>query len=82
MQTARVVEGPHLLFTGSNGKKTYGITVESIIYTEEESRRSGYCHRWNINDHSFQRCISILDGLGLSEVEYEGILEEFRRLGV
>jgi len=46
---ATIIAGPHLLFTGANGVKTYGITVRSDI---DEKKAGGYKQEWSINDHS------------------------------
>jgi hypothetical protein len=45
MQIAKVIEQPHLLFIGANGKKCFGITVENTdsvkVYHENVLARNG-----------------------------------------
>jgi hypothetical protein len=45
-QIAKITTGPHMLYTGSDGKRTYGITVEAI------KSSPGYKNVWNINAHA------------------------------
>ena len=37
-QIAKIIEGPHFLYTGSNGHKTFGITVQNIDSSSIEQR--------------------------------------------
>ena len=75
-QIAKVVEGPHLLYVGGNGHKTFGITVETIGVVEP-----GYSKRWPINDYSIKDP-RYKDALGLTDEEYRQILAEMERLVV
>lgn len=49
-QTHTMIEGPHLLFIGANGHRTYGITVKSLE-PKSEVEDKGYQREWNINDY-------------------------------
>lgn len=81
LQTIKIIASPHLLFTGANGHRTYGITVQATEITEEECRRTGYCFDWNINDHTFKSAKEeIMKQANISEAEYNDILAEFKRL--
>ena len=42
---AKIIEGPHLLFVGGNGHKTYGITIETCKGKESLVRR-GKKDKW------------------------------------
>jgi len=46
MQIAKIIGLPHLLYTGSNGHKTFGITVENLF------PEKGYASKWDINDNT------------------------------
>jgi hypothetical protein len=49
-QTHKLVRGPHLLFTGANGHKCYGITVRHL--DEAMAKKSAYQVEFNYNDHT------------------------------
>jgi len=78
MANGRLIQGPHLLWVGSNGRKTYGITVES---TQERSEveQKGYQRRWNENDHSILTK-DFGTFLGMTAEEVEAMRAEIRRL--
>lgn len=66
-------KGPHVLFTGGNGRKTTGITLRNLNHI----RHSGYAEFWSVNDISFaQNKEDWMEKLGLSESEYLKILQE------
>jgi hypothetical protein len=73
-QIAKVIEPVHLLFTGANGTKTYGITVENINW------KLGYSKTWMINDNTLLEASKneVMSKLGLSEPEYESIINDFK----
>ena len=48
-QIARIINGPHLLFTGRNGSKTYGVTVQSTLSPDERWYRIGHRVAWYDN---------------------------------
>lgn len=73
-QIAKVVEGPHLLYVGANGHKTFGITVETVGVVQP-----GYSKTWTINDCSI-KAPAYKAKLGLSDEEYRVILAEIDRL--
>jgi hypothetical protein len=71
---AKIIAPPHLLFTGANGHKTYGVTVEAI----KHDPTSGYSPTWNINDITFLKCPEDTKSkLGLSDEEYSRLAAEF-----
>lgn len=78
-QIANVIEGPHLLFTGANGHKTYGIVVKNI---DSESVLRGSSNIWYINDSTILKADKeLLKGkLGLTEEEYVKLIEEIQEL--
>ena len=48
-----MVKGPHLLFTGgSNGKKTYGITIGVLDESREDQAKRGFRLEFDLNDHT------------------------------
>jgi hypothetical protein len=73
-QIAKVIEPVHLLFTGANGTKTYGITVENINW------KQGYSKTWMINDNTLLEASKneVMSKLGLSESEYESIINDLK----
>jgi hypothetical protein len=46
--THRLVRGPHLLFTGANKHKTYGITIRHL--DEAKLKGTAYSVEYNLND--------------------------------
>lgn len=73
---AKLIELPHLLYTGANGRKTFGITVESINPSPVRAKV------WNINDRTFMQADDkfIMSKIGLSEKEYQSIMDNFKSL--
>lgn len=74
----RIIKGPHLLFSGLNGSKTYGITVRCDGPTSDVEAR-GYKREWDINDNT------ILNGnvralLDLTDEEHDTLVREIRDL--
>ena len=65
-QIARIIDGPHLLFTGGDGHKTYGVTVRSMR-SAEDCKARGLKQTWDVNDHVIGK--ADLSALGLSEDE-------------
>lgn len=49
--TIKIVRGPHLLYTGTNGLKTFGIIVENLTW----SPGCAYQREYAINDHSIAK---------------------------
>lgn len=47
---ARIVSPLHLIYTGTNGSKTYGVTVRSEG-TQEEIEKKGLSREWIVNDY-------------------------------
>ncbi len=76
-QVARIITGPHLLFTGQSGHKVYGITVQSML-TAEETKARGLRHTWDINDHTISRVD--LSSLELSKAEANTLRNEIDEL--
>ena len=77
MIITNIIAGPHLLFTGANGSKTYGVTVQSTLSVEDCEAR-GLRHTWDINDHVIGN--ADLSALGLSESEAIILKNEMNRL--
>lgn len=77
MQIAKIIEAPHLLYTGDNGHKTYGITVEGT-----EEKKTGYSHKWNINDSTLLNSDHrmVMMKLGLTDAEYVALIENIKQL--
>jgi hypothetical protein len=73
-QIAKVIEPVHLLFTGANGTKTYGITVENINW------KQGYSKTWMINDNTLLEASKneVMGKLGLTESEYKSIMDDIK----
>jgi len=82
MQTLKLIQHPHLLYTGANGRKTFGISVERLDMTKEDERKSGYQFDFNINDYSFFKYQKdeLMEKLGITEVEYNQLVSEFQQL--
>ena len=74
MNPLELVTGPHVLWVGSNGRKTYGITVRATG-TKEEVELKGFQRQFNINDYMIARmgAQSLADQLGLTLEEAEAI---------
>jgi len=51
MKTVEIVKGPHLLYQGANGYKTYGITVRTLEPIDDVERK-GYQRTWDLNVQS------------------------------
>lgn len=81
MARAKMIEEPHEVFVGANGKKTFGIKVEALC-SPAESKAQGYQHSWQINDFVFfnTKPDEIMDFLGINQAEYSRIVELFRAL--
>jgi len=60
---AKVIELPHLLFTGANGHKTFGIKVETI------NPKPGQSKVWAINDVTLKEANKneVMGNLGLKK---------------
>ena len=74
-----IVKGIHVLFTGANGTKTIGITLQSDMSKEECSRR-GYQHQWDVNqtDLVINRK-SYQPFLSLSDAAYDDLVSDMER---
>jgi hypothetical protein len=68
---AKIIKGPHLLFTGGNGRKTFGITVEALTHDP----KSGRSRVWNVNDHTLHNP-NCKDAFGLTDLEYAKLVDE------
>ena len=70
-----IIQDVHLLYTGINGKKTYGITVKSLETVEE-----GYQIDFVINDYVMLHASkqTVMDTLGLNEEDYETLINKFK----
>ncbi len=73
-QIAKVIEPVHLLFTGANGTKTYGITVENVNW------KQSYSKTWMINDNTLLEASKneVMGKLGLSESEYDSLINDLK----
>jgi guanylate kinase len=81
-QTLKIIEGLHPIYTGSNGHKTYAITVESTTRTPQESYDMGYQHHFQINDISILNIDknTFIENLGLNEEFYNSLIKEIKEL--
>ena len=75
-----LVEGPHLLFTGSNGRKTFGITVRNYGTVEEVEKR-GYSRTFLVNDFSIKLKntdgrYAYQDSMNMSDEEFQKLLND------
>ncbi len=72
-QQAKIIEKPHLLFTGANGSRIAGIKVEAI-----GNQVRGYQHQWAINSYSLSHGGSayMAGYLGITETELAKIIKE------
>lgn len=74
MNELKLVKGPHILFRGTNGVKTTGITVESTK-PREEVEDVGRARRWSINLYTLQshpeRYAEMLGYPSLNQMIYE-----------
>jgi len=77
IQTHSIIEGPHVLFVGANGRRTCGITVRSLEPREYCELR-GILREWNLNDYLIGNYD--LSFLGLSAQEVNDLRSEIRRL--
>jgi hypothetical protein len=74
---ATIVKGLHVLYTGTNGRKTYGITVRATG-TEADVEKKGFKREWHLNDKylldvPYERLQGLL---GLSLLEHAALVAE------
>jgi hypothetical protein len=74
---ARIIKGPHLLYVGGNGVKTFGITVEAL----EHDPKSGYSKTWDENDHTIHKP-NCQYAFGLTDDEYKKLVAEIDKLTI
>lgn len=79
MPYATIVVGPHLLYTGSNGKQTAGIKVRATC-SEQESKRRGKQHEWCINYFSLKQNKHPEEDFGCPPNEFAVMLEECKKI--
>lgn len=70
---ANIIDGPTLLFKGSNGIPTFGVTVEAI------HKEKGYRDTWALNDYTLKQPMSQY-ALGLSNIQYKELLLKIDKL--
>jgi len=77
-----IVKGWHLLFTGANGHRTYGITVSDIINDHAHLIKSGLLPVFTVNDNTFRNAGSdyVCQRLGLVKAEYGKLEQELLQL--
>lgn len=71
MKTVEIVKGPHLLYQGANGYKTYGITVKTLE-PFDDVERNGYQRTWDLNVQSMMIGNPYIH-MGMSYEEYSKI---------
>lgn len=49
----KIIQGPHRLYTGGNGHKTYGITIQNDR-SREECAKTGHSFQWDVNEYSIK----------------------------
>jgi len=79
-----LIEGPHLLFTGQNGRKTFGITVRNYGTVDEIEKR-GLSRTFHVNDFSiklkFSSGIYAYQGqLSMNDEEFQKLLQDMDRM--
>ena len=77
-QTVRIIKGPHFLFEGGNGLKTYGITVEILDEQKEVALIEGKKSVYDINDYMI--AYYDLRHLGLEDDAIVALKEEMAKL--
>ena len=76
-QIAKITDGPHLLFTGGNGRKCFGITVKAL----EDGSKHGLSNLWNINSYSIHNKEPYFNEyLGITDEEYSKLISELDEL--
>ncbi len=81
MQIANVIEQPHLLFIGANGKKCFGITVENTD-SVEVCHEKGTRKKWCENEYTLLNTPKekIMEKFGLSENDYNSMMMALKEL--
>ena len=76
---AKIIRGPHLLFIGANGHKTYGIDVENL---DPESVKSGHSATWGINDCTIMKAngLELQEKFGLTIEEVTKLKDDILRM--
>lgn len=77
-QSLKMIRGPHLLYTGGNGFKTFGITVENLMWTEG----CGYQKTYDLNDYTVSRLDPKTNAsrLGMSQEDLQKVIDEVAQL--
>lgn len=73
-QTVELIKGPHLLYVGGNGLKTYGISVRILDAHRESASVEGKQLEYDINDYMIANYD--LRHLGLEDDEIVALKEE------
>ena len=55
-----LIKSWHLLFTGANGTKTYGIIVRSRG-TKEDIEDNGYMREYPLNEHTLNKVLTVIE---------------------
>jgi hypothetical protein len=63
----KIVNGPHLLFTGGNGAKMFGVTVEGT------PPGTGYKSRWDININTMRK-LATAEIFGIQQSEMDAVM--------
>lgn len=75
MASWHIIKGPHLLFTGTNGQKTAGITLESEIVDPARSKS------WDLNAFTLRKHqAEIREKLDLDQETYQQLLSDLAKL--
>jgi hypothetical protein len=77
MNNATITRGPHLLYTGADGSKTYGVTVANNDATDIAR---GRCASWNVNDCTILANDGYREFLGLSDESFLALRAELAAL--
>ncbi len=70
-----IVKGLHVLYTGTNGRKTFGVIVQTLNWDP----KSGYSERWPMNDWTLKQPAA-QHALGLTSDEYQKPMTELSEL--
>jgi hypothetical protein len=77
-----MVRGPHLLYTGTNGFETWGITVRVRGTSAEVALMTsrGFCTEYQVNEQSLRNAANTFrERLGLSPAQWELLLSALEK---
>ena len=81
MSRYRIEKGPHLLYVGGNGHKTFGVTILDTEWDPVKDR--AFSQRWDENDFTVANCwddFEKADEFGMTVREMKELRAELARL--